>query len=114
MSGRADSRGVSAIRVLAACESRREERTTLHPHVIMRDDLTVVLESANRRLTELALAALRTNMWLTARPLHRERSIDGRLRGPRLEWAACSATGYSEVWLRTHVNSARDSSNDGG
>ena len=92
MSGRADSRGVSAIGVLAACESRHKERTTLHPHLIMRDDLTVVFHSANRRLTELALVALRTKMWRSARRTPRERFFDGRLRGPALG-GACSAAG---------------------
>ena len=82
MSGRADSRGVSAIRVLAACESRREERTTLHPHVIMRDDLTVVLASANGRLTELAPEALRTNMWPPVCHPHRERPFNAACAAP--------------------------------
>jgi hypothetical protein len=59
MRGRADSRDVSAIRALAARESRYEERTASLSHLIMRDDLTVVLDSANRRLTELAHEALR-------------------------------------------------------
>jgi hypothetical protein len=54
MSGNPDSRDVRAIRVLAARESRHEECTTSLPHLIMRDDMTVVLNSANRRLTEFA------------------------------------------------------------
>jgi hypothetical protein len=45
---------------LAARESRHEERTASRSHLIMRDDMTVVFESANRRLTELAVVALRT------------------------------------------------------
>ena len=59
-SGRADSRDVSAIRALAARESRHEERTAslLASHHARR--LTVVCDSANRRLTELAVPALRT------------------------------------------------------
>lgn len=59
MSGSPDSRDVSAIGVLAARESRHEERTTSLSHLIMRDDLIVVFNSANRRLTELAEQALR-------------------------------------------------------
>jgi len=67
LSGRAESRDVSAIRALAARESRHEERTASLSHRIMRDDMTVVLDSANRRLTELAHEALRTKMWPSVR-----------------------------------------------
>ena len=86
MSGRADSRDVSAIRALAARESRHEERTASLSHHIMRDDMTVVLVSANRRLTELANPALRLTMWPSDRVHPHRRSFDGRLRGPRT-WA---------------------------
>ena len=56
-----DARRASAIRVLAAPESRREERTTSLSHLILRHALTGVSTSANRRLTEFATSATRTN-----------------------------------------------------
>src|SRR3989442_15931626 len=59
VSGSPDSRDVSAIRVLAARESRHEECTTSLPHLIMGDDMTVVLSSAKRRLPDVANRALR-------------------------------------------------------
>ena len=57
MSGNPHSRDVSAVRVLAAHESRHEERTASLSHLITRDDMTVVFTSANRRLMEFAPAA---------------------------------------------------------
>jgi hypothetical protein len=95
VSGRADSRDVSAIRVLAARESRRGERTTSLSHRILRDDMRVVLDSANRRLTELAHEALRTSDVAIGSGTQTKRSYDGRLRGPRLGWAVCSAAADS-------------------
>ena len=76
MSGSPDSRDVSAIRVLAARESRHEECTTSLPHLIMRDDMTVVLNSANRRLTELANPTLRVLDVAVGRRTD-QRSLDG-------------------------------------
>jgi len=67
VSGRANSRDVSAIRALAARESRSQERTASLSHLILCDDMMVVIESTNRRLTELADLALRTMMWRLAR-----------------------------------------------
>jgi hypothetical protein len=61
VTGNPDSRDVSAVRVLAARESRREERTTSLSHLIPRDDMTVVFTSANRRLPEFADTATPLN-----------------------------------------------------
>ena len=103
MSGRAESWNVSAIGVLAARESRHKERTASLSHRITRDDMTVVLDSANRRLTELADPALRTTMWRSARalpmllirwPPARPRSRAGDLLGARVT---------STIRLRAHT-----------
>jgi len=101
-SGRANSRGVSAIRVLAAGESRHEERTASPSHLIMRDDRTVVFESANRRLTELAVMALRTlDVAVASHP--RVAHSTAAYAGPALGGGPASAAGPFEP---THAETA--------
>lgn len=106
MSGRAESRDVSAIRVVAAPESRREESTASLSHRIMRDDHRVIITSANRRLTELAKtgaphhdAAIGT----TPHALIRRPPAPGRVVGGALLGGSYCARHRDD---RTHVGAA--------
>jgi hypothetical protein len=114
VSGRADSRDVSAIRALAARESRYEERTASLSHRIMRDAMIGVLKSANRRLTELAHQALRTKMWRSAGGHVTDAHSTAACAGPALGWGACSAAADSVPIAETERSRVRISSDDGG